>query len=45
MIILLLYIAVIAALAMIGTTAVVGGLMSVFWLIDKIIDKREYKEK
>lgn len=45
MITLLLYIAIIAALAMIGTTAVIGGLMLVFWLVDKIIDKREYKEK
>jgi hypothetical protein len=45
MVTLLLYIAVIAALAMIGTTVAIGGLTLVFWLVDKVIGKKEYKEK
>ena len=45
MTILLLYIAVIAALAMIVTAAVVGSLLLVHLLIDMMIDKREHKEK
>ena len=45
MVILLLDIAVIAALAMIVTTAVVGIVLLVHLLIDMMIDRREHKEK